>query len=265
MATKKKEANEATSTKDTERTLPPLWTLYRVRWTFLTNLCASVPADPEIVKKWIEAREPRVKPAGALSIEEINEEVVASIARGEGEPDQSFAMLVFQRHNGVLVMRAGTVRAHIKDCARVLSAQYIGRIDNERAFSTRVVNAVYLDEATYWLPIRRVDGMLLRNADGAYDKPIHVKSARGTFNALKRFEYVEPPSVLEFTLKVLGRSVSETDLHHLFTYGGVHGYAGERGDGEGRYTYEIERLGDVASTAERRAESPDGGRTLSKV
>jgi hypothetical protein len=225
-----------------ERALPPLWTLYRVCWMFLTSICASVPANPELVKAWLDARQPRVKPAGALSIEEINEEVLASIERGEGEADQSFSMLVFQRHNGALVMRAGTVRAHIKDCARVLSAQYIGRIANERAFSTRVVNAVYPDEQTYWIPILRPDGSQVREPDGARDKPVIIKGPRGSFNALKRFEFVEPPSKLEFTLKVLGRSVSETDLHHLFSYGGVHGYAGERGDGEGRYTYSLERL-----------------------
>lgn len=241
--------------------LPPLWTSYRVRWTFLTRLCASVPADPEIVKKWIEAREPRVKPAGALSIEEINEEVLASIERGEGEADQSFSMLVFQRHNGALVMRAGTVKAHIKDCARVLSAQYIGRIENERAFSTRVTNAVYPDQGVYWIPILREDGAPVREADGAYDKPIHVKGPRGTFNALKRFEFVEPPSVIEFTLKVLGRSVSETDLHHLFSYGGVHGYAGERGDGEGRYEYTIERI----EAADQRAASQNRDRDRAKA
>lgn len=222
-------------------TLPPLWAFYRVRWTFLTKLCSSVPADPDIVKKWLEAREPLVKPAGALSIEEINEEVMASIERGGGEPDQSFSMLVFQRDHGHLAMRAATVKAHIKDCARVLSAQYIGRIANERAFSTRVTNGVYLDESIYWLPILRPDGAFITAADGAYDKPIHTRGPQGVQNALKRFEFVAPPSALEFTLKVLGRSVSETDLHHVFTYGGVHGYAGERGDGEGRYQYTIER------------------------
>ena len=234
------------NTSSDSRELPPLWTNYRVRWTFLTRLCASVPADPEIVKKWVEARQPRVKPAGALSIEEINEEVLASIERGEGESDQSFSMLVFQRHAGALVMRAATVKAHIKDCARVLSAQYIGRIENERAFSTRVTNAVYLDETIYWLPIVREDGAPVLDADGAYDKPINVKGPRGTMNALKRFEFIEPPAVLAFTLKVLGKSVSETDLHHVFSYGGVHGYAGERGDGEGRYSYSVERV-DAAS------------------
>lgn len=236
--------------------LPPLWTLYRVRWTFLTRLCSSVPADPEIVKNWIEAREPRVKPAGALSIEEINEEVLASIERGEGEADQSFSMLVFQRHHGALVMRAATVKAHLKDCSRVLSVQYIGRIENERAFSTRVANGVYLDEQVYWIPILRTDGSPVLDADGAYDKPIHVKGPRGVQNALKRFEYVEPSAVMDFTIKVLGRSVSETDLHHLFSYGGVHGYAGERGDGEGRYSYTVERLD---AESERAAVTNSGG------
>lgn len=222
--------------------LPPLWARYRVRMSFLTKLCASVPADPAIIKKWLEAREPLVKPAGARSIEEINEEVLASVERGEGEPDQEFSMLVFQRERGALVMRAATVKAHLKDCARVLSAQYIGRIQNERAFSTRVVNGVYLDPSVYWLPILRTDGTSIMAADGAYDKPIHTRGPQGVQNALKRFEYVEPPSMLEFTLQVLGKSVSETDLHHVFTYGGVHGYAGERGDGEGRYSYTIERI-----------------------
>lgn len=223
--------------------LPPLWTLYRVRWTFLTKLCASVPADPQLVKAWVDARQPRVKPAGALSIEEINEEVLASIERGEGEADQSFSLLVFQRHNGALVERYATVKAHAKDCSRVLSNQYIGRIQGERAFSTRIANGLYLDERTYWLPILREDGSAVREPDGAFDKAIHVRGPRGEqLNALKRFEYIEPPSVIEFTLKVLGRSVSETDLHHLFSYGGVHGYAGERGDGEGRYEYTIKRI-----------------------
>lgn len=236
----------ATATVERQGTSAPsvLWTEYRVRWEFLTRLCSSVPADPEVIKKWLEARQARVKAPGALSIEEINDEVLASIERGEGEPDQNYSMLVFQRFSGHLVMRAGTIKAHIKDCARVLSAQFIGKIQGERAFSTRVINGVYVDSAQYWVPIQRLDGAFIAEADGAFDKAVHVRGPRGEpLNALKRFEYVEPPAVMEFTLKVLGRSVSEVDLHHVMTYGGVHGYAGERGDGEGRYTYSINKLG----------------------
>ncbi len=232
---------------------PELWTTYRVVWTFLTDLCSSTPADPELVEAWLAARMPRVKPAGAMSIEEINEEVLASIERGEDEPDQSYSLLVFQRENGVLSMRAATVKAHIKDCARVLAAQFVDRIKGQRSLSTRMVNGVYLDKRVYWIPIRRPDGSPMRTADGTRDKPIHVRGPRGEpLNALKRFEYVKPPSMMEFTINVLGRSVSEADLHHVFSYGGTHGYAGERGDGEGRYEYTLEHL-DIAAP-EGRAE-----------
>jgi hypothetical protein len=226
---------------------------YRVRWEFLTRLCSSVPADPEMIKAWLAAREPRVKPAGSLSIQEINEEVLASIERGEGEADQTFSMLTFQRHEGALVMRGGTVKAHMKDCARVLSAQFVGRIQGERAFSTRVINGVNLEKHHYWLPVRRLDGSAITAPDGVLDKAIHVRGPRGEpLNALKRFEFIEPPSVLEFEIDVLGRSVSATDLDHLFEYGGTHGYAGERGDGEGRYDYTLTRVdveGDGAGAA----------------
>ena len=63
-----------------------MWTRYRVEWIFpLHKLCASVPADPDIVKKWLEARQPAVRPPAAKTINEIQEEVFATIAAGEAE------------------------------------------------------------------------------------------------------------------------------------------------------------------------------------
>lgn len=220
-----------------------MWTGYRIRMTFLTKLCASVPADLELVESWTKARQPRIKPPGGKSIDEINAEVIASISeQSEGEEETQYSMLVFQQQNGGLVVRAATVRAHMKDCARVLSAQWIGRIRGERAFSTRVINGAYPDEKQYWLPILRPGGELVKTHDGEWDKPIHVRGPRGqTMNALKRYQWVDPARI-DFMLKVLGKSVSQDDLGHLFNYGGVHGYGGERGDGEGKYMAEIEKV-----------------------
>lgn len=244
-------------TKRADDSPPPLWTWYRVRWDFLTDVCASVPADPEVITAWLAAREPRVKPAGALSIQEINEEVLASIERGEGEPDQAYSMLVFQRHAGALCMRAATVRAHVKDCARVISAQFVGRIQGERSFATRVINGAYHNEREYWLPLCRPEGTPIPAPDGARDKAIHVRGPRGEpLSALKRFEFVSPPVTLTILFKVMKRSVSETDLHYLFEYGGTHGYGGERGDGEGRYTYSFEQV----DAPDERAATAYGGR-----
>lgn len=220
-----------------------LWNYYRVTWNFLTILCGQTPEDPNIIKKWLEAREPKVKPAGAKSIEEINDEVMESVKQGDGEPDTEFSKLVFQRNaEGFLSMRAATVKAHLKDCARVLSVQFVSKVKGERAFSTRVINGVYHDERTYFIPVRRSDGTLISGPDGHKEKPIHARGMRGEpINAIKCFDYIENASMV-FIIKVLGRSVTEKDLRLLFEYGGTHGYAGERSDGEGRYTYELERL-----------------------
>lgn len=229
------------------KSIGPLWNYYRATLHFLTKVCGSVPADPELVRKWLEAREPDVKPAGARSIDEINDEVVASLEAGRGEPSQEFSLLTFQRIDGRCAVRAATVRAHLKDCARVLSAQFIGREKGERAFSTRVINGLYHDEREYWLFVRRPDGAPVLAVDGSYDKPIHAYGPTGPINALKRIEYIDPPASLTVTLKVLGQSLAKSDLDYVLTYGGTHGYGGERSDGQGRYEYELEAVAEPAA------------------
>ena len=218
-----------------------LWTNYRVTWRFLTRLCGQTPGDPDIIAKWLGARAPENKPAaGGKTIPEIQEEVMASL---ELEPNEKApSVLLFQRHEGNLVMRAATVRAHWKDCARQLSSLYIGKIVGEKSFAVRIINGLYHDEHEYWLPVRHLDGTPITESSGVYQKPVHVMTPQGPMNSIKSIEYVEPPSMLTFTVKVLGRSVGLSDLETLFSYGGVHGYAGERSDGEGRYEWTIEPL-----------------------
>lgn len=222
-----------------------IWIEYDVTWNFLSYLCGQTPADPEIIGPWLEARQPKVKPPEGKSMEEINAEVMDTIERAE---EEQFSKLVFQRVDGHLVMRAATVRAHLKDCARVLSAQYVARIQGERAFSTRVINGVYLDERKYWIPVLSQDtGRPITAIDGEKEKPVHAKGPRGQpINCLKCFEYVNNAR-MKFRLKVLGRqgssgSVSERDLEILLQYGGTHGYGGERSEDGGRYIFEIERI-----------------------
>lgn len=222
---------------------PTIWTKVRVRWDFVTKLCGSVPADPDLMDLWVKSRAPKVKPPNARSLSEINEEVLTTLA--EPTEEELGGLLVFQRVNGVCVMRAATIKAHIKDCARVLSNQYVGRITGERAFSTRVINGVYVDPVTYWIPIlHQADGTPASGPDGEFDKAVHVRTPQGNRSAIKTIHFVNDAR-LEFTLCILTSkgnkpSVSHEDLEVLFQYGGVHGYAGERGDGEGRYLYTLE-------------------------
>lgn len=233
-----------------------MWDKYRVQWDFMTPMYGQTPADPEVVKKWLDTRKANVKAPGAKSIEEINEEVLATINRGEEFEDKECNILVFQRHKGALCARFDTIRAHIKDCSRVLSNQFTGQIKGERAFSTRVINGVYTDPAMYWVPILRADGTPITEHDGEKDKAVHVRGPAGSISALKRLEYIEPGARMDFTLMILTAqgnkpSVAEADLHHIFTYGGVHGYGGERSSDGGKYTYKLERMEDGRAEGEK--------------
>ena len=232
---------------------PTMWTKYRVRWEFLTRLCGQTPARPDVVKDWLDARKPSARPAGARSIDEINEEVLSTLetATAVAEVEAERSSLVFQRWSGALAMRAATVRAHYKDCARVISQNFTGKVEKgsgERSFATRVINCVYYDPSEYWLPIWRPDGAPIVEPDGTLEKAARAMTRQGPMSFLKQIEYIEPPSVIEFTLLVMSSlpgkqdAVVETDLHYLFQYGGIHGYAGERGDGEGRYSYTLTRI-----------------------
>lgn len=221
-----------------------IWDIYRVELNFLNSLCSSVPSNPEMISAWLDARAPEHAPPGSRTIKEINEEVFASLPDAETTEEQyERTLLVFQRDQGHLVMRAATIRAHIKDCSRQISSMYVGKIKGEKSFATRIINGVYLDEKEYWLPLLR-GGEFVTKPDGVREKAVHARGPRGIpINALKAFEFVNQPT-LRFTLKVLRGSVKIDDLETVLTYGGVHGYAGERGDGEGKYAYKIAQEAD---------------------
>jgi len=241
-----------------------LWSRYIVRWDFITRLCAQMPADPEIVKAMVEARKPKVRPAISRSIDEINAEVFATLKeQAEEEEEEQFNMLVFQRIRSqkgdeVLVLRSGTIKAHMKDCARQISAR-LGSIQGERAFSTKIINWAYPSPMEYWIPIRRPeDGAFITKPDGEKDQPVHIRDRSGTRTALKRYEFVEGgDAMIQFELMVFEGPSKESskddgktkrrasipiqDLELLFSYGGTHGYGGERGIGEGKYVFNIQR------------------------
>lgn len=214
-----------------------LFERYIVTWQFLTELCGSVPQNSDLIANWLDNRAPEVKPAEARELADIQEEVFDTLANPTEE--KKVSVLGFQQRDGNLSVRGATIRAHIKDCARQLSRYVVGKVRGESSFATRVVNTVYVQEE--WVPILK-DGQQVREPSGWIEKPFSAMTPRGPISAFKRFAYISQPT-LTFTLLVTGGAVKEIDLHNLFYYGGVHGYAGERGMGYGRYM--IEKLNHV--------------------
>lgn len=233
----------------------PMWINYKVTWDFTTGLFSSTPADKDLIQTWVESRMPAVMPPAARTVQEIVDEVYAStLAEGlktdeekllAEEAARSKSLLVFQRHKGNLVFRASTTRSHIKDCATILSSRVVGKLKGFPSFASLVKNCVYHDEKQYYIPIlHQEDDTPFTEPTGTFAKAVHATVWMGgqprQINALKEIQYVNNAR-MRFRLKVLADNVVQEDLERIFGYGGVHGYAGERGDGEGRYTFTVER------------------------
>lgn len=218
---------------------------YRVEMSFVNRLCGSVPQNEAMIKDWLDGRRPTVRPPGGKSINEINEEVIATLPDMEQEnaDTERRVTLGFQTEPSGLVMRGGTIKAHLKDCSRILAQNYVGKIQGEKSLNLRVTNCTMIEE--YFVPIMK-EGKRVALADGMFDKAVHVMTRMGPINALKRIQYIERPTLTYHWLVMAattGRNVvTEDDLKHILTYGSVHGYAGERGDGEGRYTWKLEEV-----------------------
>lgn len=222
-----------------------MWSRYDVRWDFMTILCASLPGDSTLVKTWLDARAPTQRPPDAKGIDEIAAEVLAHL------PDEPVPQrLVFARVNGGLAMGAHTIRAHLKDCARVLSSLYVGRIEREKSFAVKVANAIYWDPKDLWVPIVTPEGEPITEPTGVIERPGHPVGRDGPQSVIKVYEYITGAS-MRFGLLVLtqpgkeGRAarpiISQNDLETIMMYGGTHGYGGERSLTGGRYAFHVSR------------------------
>lgn len=225
---------------------PSMWTPVKVRLDFVGRLCGSVPASKDIIEKWLGSRQPSVKPPAAKSIPEIVEEVINTLPDmgQENEEIRQGTMVVFQRVDGRLSVRAATLRAHLKDCCSQVQNQLVGRIKGERNFTTRVKNGLYVGGGfrdqlgTEYFHVVR-DGGPITEGDGFQERVVHAQTPQGQINAIKQFEYVVRPTIM-FAVGLLGASVKPEDLATLLRYGAVHGYGGERSQQEGQYTFELE-------------------------
>lgn len=213
----------------------PLWTNYAVTWSFPDQLCGSVPKKAEMVEGWLDARKPDAIPPNTRTLQEVQEEVVATLLVDDTDDVEKRVWEGFQTIDGGLVMRGATVRAHMKDCARTVGRMHIGKIKGEAMLGWKITNGLYVAE--YWIPILRPDGQQVVIPDGFIDKSVHAQTPRGPINALKRFDYVEN-IVMKFTFKVLS-SIAQSDLVTVMEYGCIHGYAGQRSEAYGRYIFEI--------------------------
>jgi hypothetical protein len=221
-----------------------LWNYYRVAWQFRNRLCGSIPQSPDLIKPWLAARAPKAVPAAVVAgdaptLDDLEAEVLESLPTVEEAVEERIT-LGFQQNQTGLYLREGTIKAHLKDCARQLMKPL-----DFRNLRSHVADALYLEADE--IQILRKDRPVTTH-DGDYEQAVHVMTPRGPRNSLKRIRYIDQPSIA-FDFRVLKKRLTdpthrkeEEVLEALFDYGSIHGYGGERGMGMGRYSWTLEAI-----------------------
>ena len=216
------------------------WKTYDLTLNITNQLVGSVPKNPDVVRSWLESRkasEPalaRMQQASApvATLDEIEADVLATIT-----PEEERSWTGFQSDDKGLFIRADNVKAHLKDCANVLRKTLEREPYKLTAPRSKLADRVYpLPERIHLLR----DSANITAPDGDWERPIHVMTALGPRDALKRSDYVDTPT-LKVELRVLADGViTQPVLEEILDYGSIHGIGGERGMGYGRYTWTLE-------------------------
>lgn len=245
--------------------LVSIWQNYTVTWEFCTPVYGSFPASESVLPAFIakkikdgkiRAAETEIQltehgrvelRAKVPSIEDLHARKVEQAT--EMLPDEEELIeersLIFRRINGVPAVPGGSVRSHLKDCARVLSTMIMPKKEKDdkgfKSLSVRATNGLYVAED--WITLTR-DGKVVKEPDGIDEFMVHVRDRQGVpMSSIKHCEKIEPPVSLQFTLKVLSGVVTEQELSMIFDYAAVHGFGQERSRGMGRYTVTLAEQG----------------------
>lgn len=239
-----------------------VWKNYQVMFTFVTPIYGGFPASEDVLQAFIakKMKDGAIRPIRVvrgddgvaevkeeLTLDEKREQVIASALSSVPETKEEEVerrTLVFRRNmHGHLMVVAGSLRAHVKDCARVLSTMVMTRGDGEKSLNIRATNGLYVIEDQIVL---KRDGHPMTAVDGTDQFFVHATNPRtgAPMSSIKQCERLDAGATLTFTLSVLSKDngkpvVSEEELGMVLNYGAWHGYGQERSRGMGRYIWEV--------------------------
>lgn len=241
-----------------------VWQDKRIWWDFTTNVYGGFPASASVLRPFIDKkiadgkiRAPRTSiELGAdgrvemrsetPSIEALHEmrlqEALETVPEAEELIEER--TLVFRRLEGALAFWGGSLRSHIKECARTLSSLLLPKKEKgsggPSSLAVRATNGLYVAED--WIALLRGDQRMAA-PEGIEEFMVHVRDPRtgAPMSSIKHCEFVSSPCSFVFTLKVLGGIVTDQELDMIFSYGAVHGFGQERSRGMGRYLFTIEQ------------------------
>jgi hypothetical protein len=216
-----------------------LYDRYSVHLVTTSKLCGGIPRDPDLLEAFVKAKTGH---DDAKTVEQV-----AALAATAPEVTVEQSWIGFQQDSAGLFITARNIKAMLRECASVL------RIFTTKTGSKQIVQHGFevvapgcvagALEAERIRLCRDNDTVLasLTAPDGYEERAIHVMTAQGPRNALKRSDYVNAGTDLLFDIWVLKTSANEKrhigrdDLVQILTLAQNNGLGADRSQGFGKF------------------------------
>ena len=207
---------------------------YEFELTLTEPILGSLPADPEILDRWVHEKARKIQ----LAEEKLREEL-AALPEGELQEDLAKQKVTcFARdHGGELMVWDYVLKGFLKESGNV----------QKDALDIKALRSKI--DATVFVKPRRLhllrEGEPITEPDDVYVRPLRAMTAQGPRVSLASSEMVNLPVSVVGTVDVLGTQknggciVTEVVLRELLEYGVYHGIGQNANGGFGRFEFSL--------------------------
>ena len=208
----------------------------------LIDIAGGTPVDPRLIDKWQEAHwntQAKFLEGDPLSAEEAAERTKAMVPTPAVGEEQGWT--TFVRDDSKRLCKEGRdVKAMLKECANIMK----GLIPVPNAKGVEATIPLRSRLAEHVFVVERLIPLMpeRQKADDTLEKAIHVMTAQGPRDALKRTDICRSPVSVSCTLKVLrGKPMIFTweVLDQILFYAQENGLGADRSQGFGQFTYKL--------------------------
>ena len=192
-----------------------MYKYYEVNMKVADRIVGGIPKNPEVISNWVKSS---MQKADKVKKEEVIKETVT--AMGEDEfAGKMWTGFKSDPETG-LYIEARQVKAMLKEGANVLK-----KILDITAFRSKLAERVWVSPDNIPLGVKE--------PTGTDQRAVHVMTRQGPRSALKKFDYVEEPTIT-FQLEVLNDGVvTKQRLESVLEYCAKNGIGAMRSQGEG--------------------------------
>ena len=193
--------------------------VYGVKLEFISPIHGGVPKNPDIAETWLKTNLGRSK----LAEEEKEGRLEATMTElkdtlTEVEKTMSNGFRVVKGSDEKIYITAYQIKSMLKEAAESLRRSGVLKITSYRQRLGRDVQVFGVEEP-FKIFFKR-NGGLLKTADDKEIITVHANTPSGPINAIKKVDVIKPPVEVEFTMEVVGKSITEQQLKLFLTHAG---------------------------------------------